>query len=432
MSLESLLKLVPSQAAYRRVPMDARVNALGPWREAAEKFVVPADENGVWTALVYGSQISALRLLPAHRTFAQGVLDQNAACLAAFERGIERGQLQFPEVHSVEQIPAETEFVSRLGEIARLYLIRFRLAFAEGELAAAAEELFRLEKIGYLICNGEGQMLHYLIGLWLRAAAVRGFGHVATNVHAPKPVLERILDALDDAHTAPDGLAQSLRVDLAAIELAQLDRTIDDEDLPQVVDQLLEVYYRPRRSVAAKVPGSEHAAIADEWLEETREHLLFLLDGHPRPLDKAATARLMGQIVAETIRDLDRARRPGFLDVVGQLHSMRRKLRLFRLAQKTRYWPAELTPGVEIDASGGMGMKPPLDDEVVAIQLPNEGLSEIRLKTAQNKLRQIENPIGLMLTEQHLAYDYGPHLLDHLNTMRTMRRLMKQRLAGNA
>ncbi len=222
MSIESLLKLVPPQAAYRRIPLDARLNALGPWQEAAEKFDVPSDENGVWTALVYASQISALRLLPAHRTFALGVLEKNADCLDAFDRGIERGQLQFPEVRSIEQVTAETEFVSRLGEIARLYLIRFRLAFAEGELAAAAEELFRLEKIGSLICNGEGQMLHFLIGLWLRAAAVRGFGHVAINVNAPNAVLVRILEALDEALKSPDGLAQSLRVDLATIELAQL------------------------------------------------------------------------------------------------------------------------------------------------------------------------------------------------------------------
>jgi hypothetical protein len=430
MSLESLLRLVPSQAVYRRVPLDSRLNALVPWQEAAEKFVVPSDENGVWTALVYASQISALRLLPAHRTFAQGVLEQNAACLAAFDRGIERGELQFAEFRSLEQIPAETEFISRLGEIARLYLIRFRLSFAEGELAAAADELFLLEKIGYLICNGEGQMMHYLVGLWLRAAAVRGFGHVATNVNTPGSVLLRILETVEGALKAPDGLAESLRVDLATIALAQLDRTIDNAELPQVVDQLLEVYYRPQRSAEAKAPGSRHSAIADEWLEETREHILFLLDGHQRPFDKRATARLMGLIAAETIRDLDHVRRPGFLDIVGQLHSMRRKLRLFRLAQKTRYWPAELTPGREIDFSGGMGLKPPEDDEVVAIQLPTEGLNEIRLKAGQSKLRQIENPIGLMLTEQLMAYDYGPHLLDYLNTMRTMRRLMRQRIAA--
>ncbi len=66
-----------------------------------------------------------------------------------------------------------------------------------------------------------------------------------------------------------------------------------------------------------------------------------------------------------------------------------------------------------------MGLKPPVDDEVVAIRLPQpEGLNETRLKAAQSKLRRIANPIGLMLAEQLMAFDYGPHLLDHLNTVR--------------
>ncbi len=380
MSLKSLLELIPPQAAYRRIPLDRRLNALGPWQEAAAKFIVPADDNGMWTALVYASQVSALRLLPAHRTFAQGVLDRNADCLAAIDRGLVRGQLQFAEFRSLEQVPADTEFASCLGEIARLYLIRFRLYYSEGDFVAAADELFRLEKIGRMICTGEGQMLHYVIGLWLRSAVVRGFGHLAANPQTPVSVQEQILETLDDALTAPDGLADSLRVDLATIVLPQLDLTVDDADLPQVVDALLEAYYRPLRIMDAKVPGSQHAAIADGLLEERRKQILFLLDGHPRPLDKRATAQLMGLTVAETIGDLRHARRPGFLGVVGQLHHMRRKLRLYRLAQKTRYWPVELTPGVPIDVTGGMGLKPPAEEDEIAVQVPAEGLSKARLK----------------------------------------------------
>ena len=287
--------------------------------------------------------------------FARDVLRQNAACLDALDRGLERGQLQFGEFQSLEQVPAETEFVSRLGEVARLRLIRFRLWFSEGDLVSAAEELFRLEKIGSMICNGEGQILHYLIGLWLRAAAVRGFGHLAANSQTPRAVLERILETLDEGLKAPDGLAQSLRVDLCTIALAQLDRTVEDADLEKVVDKLLEVYYVPRRNLTARVRGPEHAAIADGWLEERRRQILLLLGDHPKPFDKAATARLMGVIVAETIRDLNHSRQPAFLDVIGQLHGMRRKMRLHRLARKTRFWPVELTPGVQIDATGGMG-----------------------------------------------------------------------------
>ena len=299
-------------------------------------------------------------------------------------------------------------------------MIRFRLWFSEGDFVSAAEELFRLETIGCMICNGEGQMLHYLIGLWLRAAAMRGFGHLAATSQTPRAVLERIVETLGDGLKAPDGLAQSLRVDLCTIALAQLDRTLEDPDPKKVVDKLLEVYYVPRSNLTVKTRGPDHAAIADGWLKERRRQILLLLGDHPKPLDKAATARLMGVVVAETIRDLNHSSQPAFLDVIGQLHSMRRKMRLYRLARKTRYWPVELTPGVQIDTTGGMGVKPPGEGEITTIQLPSENLGEARLTALQAKLRHIENPIGLMLAEHLMAYDYSPHLLDHLRKMKSM------------
>ncbi len=435
MPLSSLIELIPPAAVYRRLPLDPCLNALGPWQEATEKFVTPEGENPAWSGLVHATKMWAMRILPAQLKFAREVLTRNAACLAALERGLERGRLQFAEFQSLEQIAADTEFLSRLGEVARLHLIRFRLLFSEGDLVSAAEDLFRLEKIGSMICNGDGQMLHYLIGLWLRAAAVRGFGHLAANMQTPRAVLERILAALDECLKAPDGLAQSLRVDFCTIALAQLDRTLEDPDPEVVVDKLLEVYYVPRRNLTAKVGGPDHAAIADGWLEERRRQILLMLGDHPKPFDKAATARLMGVIVAETVRDLNHSRRPAFLDIIGQLHGMRRKMRLQRLARKTRFWPVELTPGVPMEATGGPGLRAPgtpgrpEEGDVTTIQLPVENLTEARLTALQAKLSRIDNPIGLMLAEHLMAHNYSPHTLEHLQKMKTMRGLMKQRLA---
>src|SRR5208282_3942721 len=163
------------------------------------------------------------------------------------------------------------------------------------------------------------------------------------------------------------------------IALAQLDRTVDDAKLEQVVDKLLEVYYAPRHNFTASARGPEHAAIAEGWLQERRRQILLLLDGHPKPLDKAATARLMGTIVAETIRDLNHVHQPAFLHVIGQLHGMHRKIRLFRLARKTRFWPFNLTPGVQIDVSGDVVTNVPEAGEITTIRLPSENLTEARL-----------------------------------------------------
>ena len=81
------------------------------------------------------------------------------------------------------------------------------------------------------------------------------------------------------------------------------------------------------------------------------------------------------------------------------------------------------------DTASGLGGQPSEEGDVTTIQLPAENLSDARLTTLQAKLRGINNPIGLMLAEQTMAYDYSPHLLEHLQKMKTMRGLLKQRLA---
>jgi len=425
MTSPSLLELIPSSAVYRRIALDPRLNALGPWQEATEKFVIPEDENSTWTGLANGASMLGMRILPAHLNFAHEVLKQNAESLDALDRGIERGQLQFGEFQSLEQIPIDTDFVSRLGDVARLRLIRFRLRVSEGDHVSAAEELFRVKKIGSMICNGEGQMLHYLAGLWLRAAALRGFGHLATKIQTPRAVLDRIFETLNEDIKASDGLAQSLRVDLCTITLTQMDRALEDPDLEKVVDKLLEVYYVPRHNPATTVRGSEYAAIADGWLQERRRQILRLLGDHPNPFDKAATARLMGVIVAETIRDLNYSRKSAFLNIIGHLHRMGRKMRLHRLARKTRFWPAELTPGVRIDTTGSVDVKSLAEGKVATIQVPSRNLSEVGLAALRAKLSRIDNPIGLMLAEHLMAHDYSSHLLEHLKKMKTMRELLK-------
>ena len=371
----------------------------------------------------------ARQIPPDHEQFVDDLLKSNAACLDALDRGLERGQLQFPPFQSLEQVPADTDFIYRLSDVARLHMLRFRRWFAEGDLVPASEELFRLETIGSMICTGEGQMIHYLVGLWLRAVAVRGFGHMAAKMQTPAIVLERILETLDTRLKSADGLIQSLRVDLSTLALARLERTVEGPDLDAVVNKLLEVYYVPQSDRLAAAGDSEHAIIDRGWLEERRRQILLLLAAHPRPLDKAATARLMGATVAETIGDLAYSRRPAVLDVLGQLHGMRRKLRLNRLAKKTRFWPVGLTPDASLDTNGFGARNLPQLESITTVATADEKLTDDCLAALNARLRGIDNPIGLMLTEHLMARDYSPRLLDHLHMMRTMRGLLKQRLA---
>ena len=58
---------------------------------------------------------------------------------------------------------------------------------------------------------------------------------------------------------------------------------------------------------------------------------------------------------------------------------MRRKLRLYRLARKTRFWPVELTPSVQIDPLPSAAQNRSEESEITTIHLPAENLTEARL-----------------------------------------------------
>ncbi len=428
MSVDSLLQLIPRSAAYKRLPLDARLNALEPWQSAVEKFAQPDEDNDVWNGLIYGTTRLTVGFSPDERGIAEDILAKNVACLESLEQGIERGQLQFAEFSTLEQIPADTDFVQRLGELARLPLVQFKLHIADESFDAAAEDVLRLEQIGEMICHGEGQMLHYLIGLWMRGAAVRGMAALAAHPETPAPVLRKILRTLDEGLRSTDGLVQSLRIDLSTIVLAQLARTIDDADLQKVVDRVLDIYFVPRRKAIEPVSSGSRAAIADGWLKERRAGMLCLLRDHPLPFDKAATARRMGRLVADTIRDLSTIQ-PSFLNLSGKLHRMRQKLSRQRLEWKLRYWPMELAPGPRKESTADVTTTAPGDIDMTTVTVQSDALSEARLAELRPKIRRVSNPIGLVLVENHMSHDYSPYMLEHRAKMKAMHSLIRQRLA---
>ena len=433
--LESLLEHVPPAVVYRRVPLDPRRNAIELWRPAVEYFVKPNDEKDLWGELIYGSiemGRSATFLSVADEGLVRALLKQNSTALQLLYEGVDRGQFQFRDFQGLDQIPADSEFVCKLGELARLPFIRFKILAADGDFAAAGEELVRLLLIGEMICNGDGQVLHYLIGLWIRSAALRGIERLSRHPEVPGEVFEGLLAVIERSLNAPDGLSQSLRVDFCSISLPQLDRTVEDPDLETVVDRVLELYYVPRRDPASPTREIRQIATTDHWLGQRRQQILFLLEDHPNPFDKIGTARLMGSLVAETIRDLNYAERTGLLDFAGRLHRLRRQFRRGRLERRTRYWPVELTPGFLFESSRRSDMEPYPEGVVGSVSAGRGLVTDTALAAARKNLRRTANPIGLILVEHLLAFDYGPFMFQHRAKLKEVRRKLRKRLQSSS
>ncbi|MGD0897131.1 MAG: hypothetical protein ABR915_04800 [Thermoguttaceae bacterium] len=427
------LEAVPAQAVYRPVPLPEDQNALALWRRAVELFVKPDDEGDLWGELVYGTieEPEGSPLGSTHADAARNLLQRNAEAVRLLEEGIDRGHFRFPAFEGLDRVSDDSDFACNLGELARLPYIRFKLLAAEGHLAAAAEELLRLLRIGEMICLGDGQMVHYLIGLWIRSAAIRGIGRLVARPDIPRLVLDDLLWAVERSLHAPDGLAQSLRVDFSTISLPRLQRTVDDQDLEAVVDRVLAVYYTPRRLQVVPIDPAVTGLTA-EWLAWRRRQFLAILDGHPNPLDKVATARLMGVMVAQTIHEVRHIERAGVLDMVGKLHRLRQRYDRHRLHRKTRFWPAPLTPGFPYESAGRSSLEPGPADLAASISMARQLLTETTLAAARRKLRRIANPIGLVLAEHLLAFDYSPFMFQHRAMLRRLRRLLAKRIRAAA
>jgi hypothetical protein len=132
---------------------------------------------------------------------------------------------------------------------------------------------------------------------------------------------------------------------------------------------------------------------------------LKILEGHPKPFDKAATARVMDTMVAQTLGEIRYVERAGGLRLVGKLHRLRRHYHRQWLRRRTRYWPAPLAPGFPYE-SGLRGDPESAPGQLAAtISIARQLLTETALVTAREKLRRVQNPIGLVLAEHLLADD---------------------------
>jgi hypothetical protein len=175
MSVEELLQHVPPEVLYRRVPLAEDENALGPWREAIASYVGPGEDvQKLWDEAFDGRGDT---VKPA--VFPGGpegdpirkVLQQNQRTLELLEAGVRRGRFQFPELGGEATFDQDLEFLQTVRRTGQLLWMKAEECRADGEFAAAGRLLRASLGMGMMICNGDGFVVHYLIGNCVRGAA---------------------------------------------------------------------------------------------------------------------------------------------------------------------------------------------------------------------------------------------------------------------
>ena len=154
----------------------------------------------------------------------QDLVERNHEAMELLSESPARQRLQFPPIEVGSELDDDSEFVLRLSELARLPLIRAKLFAARDDAAAAGHELLTALRVGEMICQGEGQVLHYLIGLWIRSAALTGMQRMAERFPDATDMRRQFAAAVEEEMRTPEGLPVSIRADFCCISLPQLAR----------------------------------------------------------------------------------------------------------------------------------------------------------------------------------------------------------------
>ena len=170
-----------------------------------------------------------------------------------------------------------------------------------------------------------GQVLHYLIGLWIRSAALTGMQRMAEHFAETDEVFGRF--ARPSRRRAGAGrTAVSLRATSAAFPCRNWParKIAIGPAGGGPAEDVLRAAGRPdngrriRRRGRPRRGGRRRLAAAA---------LMAVLQGHRRPFDKLATARLMGEMVRDAVRHLEDLLRPSRFDVAARAGHLRRYLR---------------------------------------------------------------------------------------------------------
>jgi hypothetical protein len=412
MALDILFEQIPKSVAYHRTPLDDAHNALGPWREAIRRFVPPDEEEDLWGELISAAEEgddAENRRVASSPESVRELLAANRRSLELLHEGIARGRLQFPRFEYPGRPDEDTDLVVHLGEVAWLPFVCSRLLAEDHDMAGAAREMIALLRMGELICNGDGQLLHYLIGAWIRKAAAGGIRRLAARKNVPPEVLADLFEAVERGMESPDGLARSLRADFCSITLPQLDRMPEGEEIQAFADRLMDLGHtgEPR-------PGLLRVANPDSRendLDRSLQEAISLLEGHPRPFDRLATARLMGQRLAQ------------WLDVLEQQPAASNRgfaSHLRRLLRLSRRFPFVHSRRGESDSGAG---EPGSHDDWAEFR----ALLETDLSAARERLKELDNPVGLILAERLMPADVSPFLLEHRAALEETRKLLLKR-----
>ncbi|MBC8875308.1 MAG: hypothetical protein H8E44_38280 [Planctomycetes bacterium] len=412
MSVEELLQYVPQIARYRREPLDDRENALSYWDDAAAGMVrlddalydeLVGDDPDAWCLSFSVGEANIDRF----RQF----LENNRRTFELLHVGVRCDLTQFPELEEKGGSFSEhAESMDPLTALAQAWSILAQSRIIDGDLTAAVSELVGLGQMGHIICCGEGLVMHYLVGSGIMDSALADICKLVAGHHVPATALEELSAAIERWIVGADDVAQCLRVDLCSYSLREIDRLAECSGIEARVDGLLDRHYANEPILDLRDEQTDETDEDDGRLAWRRERILYLLEGHPAPFDTIATVRLMGQLVADYILDLEPS---PWYSLGAQWGRVKRTYRRSRFRSRNRHWPSQLSPSFLYEHLG------PSEDALRNLaelkeHLPTDKWNQLKpptdeqLDAARERIRAMPNALGILVADALLAVNIAP------------------------
>ncbi|OHB72061.1 MAG: hypothetical protein A2V70_05615 [Planctomycetes bacterium RBG_13_63_9] len=402
MSVEELVRHLPAEAVYRRPRLDDEENAYGPWSEALGRLVLPEDDDAAWHRLngfdpeadpekepemvIGAGKVSFDFPVGEDGQRIRGLVGQNQPCVELVDEAIRRAEFQLPE-RCLSEWLTDLPWMFNSSPMGQVLRTRAVAHAADGEHAAAAQDMIRILRLGTLLCSGHSMMLHHIVGVSQQIVALAAMEAYASLCAVPTEPLSELLRAIDRCPNPADALTETRRFELRYWDLPRLDRYPDDGNLEAWIDIWQEETGEPLEELVADFGYTEQRATRVRARQ--REQMFYLLKDHPRPFDKAATARRMGKWIVCGSTATDGCEERNGID--RQIEAWPRGS---RGVTPVGCWLGDTAEEVRRNMGEAAD---DLGDDAIAMMLPP---TEEELAASRKQLLEIDNPLGVLLVAQ--------------------------------
>ncbi len=291
--VESLMRFVDPQIAYRYVPIPPERNAWPLWKQAMEAYVKePAhfDEEDSLSEFEDGGAPPRPELLNELREW----MRQNEPARRLTDEGTAKGAFELPRATKSIALDLDTENSMGLRDLARLKNTNCQLLLLDGRIDDALAEAQTIVRMSHILLHAESMFVDYLIANAILDVALSAACSVAMHRDASREHAQTVV-ALLNADANRDVFLQSFRVEFCRWFLPELALMPKTNDPVAIATTLQTAHNSPTYQPGEKELAEQRRVI---------HNIARILRGHPNPIDREATIALANELHLQLFAEL--------------------------------------------------------------------------------------------------------------------------------